>query len=235
MPAAFFLPTGLLANPQLPWWDHVACVLKQTQVPGFTLPRQPGDPGSIRVELGPDAGADQRTAGIATVIGEFLNGAIPDVPWFLAQLEARAEVQVDGAAQGQALFMSLDQVKQLQAAGMSIGSHGESHRALADLDDAAQMRELTASRQFLEQLLGVKIRALAYPFGWEGTFTARTIELAAEAGYHLAFSAREGINRPGTTSFQPYSLHRLNVGAGDSPALLRARAISHVTLGRSFL
>lgn len=125
---------------------------------------------------------------------------------------------IDSRALGRELFMGWDQVRQLADAGMSVGSHGQSHRLLAGLDDIAQRRELTESKQFLETSIGREVTAVAYPFGWEGTFTARTIELVIEAGYRLAFSSLEGVNRPGTAAFQPFALRRLNVGTGDSPS-----------------
>jgi peptidoglycan/xylan/chitin deacetylase (PgdA/CDA1 family) len=172
---------------------------------------------------------------ITMVVRSFLDGAIEDEPWFLAQLDEQAEVPIDSRTLGRELFMNLDQVKQLANAGMSIGSHGQSHRALASLPDATQHHELTESKRFLQSSLGLEIKALAYPFGWGETFTARTMQLAIEAGYHLAFSSLEGINRPGNAAFQPFALRRLNVGTGDSPMLLRGRAVLHAAFGTSFL
>ena len=32
IPATFFLPTAFLEAPRLPWWDRVACIIKQTRV-----------------------------------------------------------------------------------------------------------------------------------------------------------------------------------------------------------
>ena len=54
----------------------------------------------------------------------------------------------------------------------------------------AQRDELTGSKQILEARLGRKIKALAYPYGWPGTYTTLTKALAAQAGYRLAFSSR---------------------------------------------
>ena len=235
VPATFFIATGFLDTARLPWWDHVACVLKRTNVPRLTLDRWPGDVDPIVINLGPTSGGQQHAMAITTVVRSFLDGAIEDEPWFLAQLDEQAEVPIDSKALGCKLFMGLDQVRQLADAGMAVGSHGQSHRALAGLDDATQRRELTGSKRFLENSLGLEIKALAYPFGWEGTFTARTMQLAIEAGYYLAFSSLEGVNRPGTAAFQPFTLRRLNVGTGDSPSLLRARAVFHAAFGKSFL
>src|SRR5262245_45662719 len=32
IPATFFLPTAFLEAPRLPWWDKVACIIKQTRM-----------------------------------------------------------------------------------------------------------------------------------------------------------------------------------------------------------
>jgi peptidoglycan/xylan/chitin deacetylase (PgdA/CDA1 family) len=235
VPATFFIPTAFLDAVRLPWWDHLACVLKQTRVPRLSLERWPGDVDPIVINLGPISSGHQRTMAITMVVRSFLDGAIKDEQWFLDQLDDQAEVPIDSRMLGRELFMNLDQVKHLADAGMSIGSHGQTHRALASLPDATQRHELTESKRFLEGSLSHEIKALAYPFGGGGTFTARTIQLAIEAGYHLAFSSLEGINRLGNAALQPFALRRLNVGMGDSPTLLQARALLHVAFGTSFL
>ena len=75
--------------------------------------------------------------------------------------------------------------------------------------------------------------ALAYPFGWPGTYTQTTKRSAREAGYRLAFASRAGVNRPGM--LDPFEISRLGVGSGDSLAMLRARTALFSAFGRSFL
>jgi len=235
VPATFFIPTGFLRAARLPWWDHVACVLKRTQVPKLTLKRCRRDVDPIIINLGLILDDQQRRTAILTIIRSFLDGAIDDEPWFLAQLDEQAKVLIDSTTLGRELFMGLDHLRQLTDAGMSIGSHGQSHRALASLSNATQRHELTESKRFLEDSLGLEIKAVAYPFGWGQTFTAQTIQLSIEVGYQLAFSSLEGVNRPGNAAFQPFALRRLNVGTGDSPALLRGRSVLYAAFGISFL
>ena len=93
--------------------------------------------------------------------------------------------------------MTWDQAKQLadSGAGMAIGSHAQSHPRLASLNEDAQYQELASSKQILENRIGRPIKALAYPYGWPGSYTAATMALAARAGYRVAFSSHEGINR----------------------------------------
>ena len=100
VPATFFIVTGFLDSAPLPWWDHVACVLKQTHVPRFALKRSPDDVNPLVVNLGPKPEGLQRTTVIATVIRAFLDGEIKDERWFLAQLDERAEVAINAMALG---------------------------------------------------------------------------------------------------------------------------------------
>ena len=235
LPATFFIQTGLFDSAHLPWWDYVAYVIKRTQVSQLELQRWPGDAEPIILNLGFSLGSQLRSAAIAVLVRLLLNNEIKDEPWFLRQLAERAKVFVDVEALGRELFMDLDQVRQLVDAGMSVGSHGQSHQALAGLDEVAQHHELSESKRFLEQLLDLQIKTVAYPFGWSGTYTTQTMQLAREVGYQLAFSSLEGVNYPGNVEFQPFAVHRLNVGTGDSPSLLRARVVFHSALGKSFL
>jgi peptidoglycan/xylan/chitin deacetylase (PgdA/CDA1 family) len=235
IPATFFLPTAFLETPRLPWWDKVACIIKRTRVSRLDLPRRADGDGSDGPPLTLDLDAMPRSQAIGAIITAFLDETIPDGPRFLAMLAERAGVAVDDEAMASALFASWDQVRRLTGpdTGLSVGSHGHSHRKLAGLDVDAQRRELADSKQILEDRLGREVAALAYPYGWPGAYTAETRALAAQVGYRAAFAAVEGINRPG--AFDPFEIRRLNVGSGDSAVLLRARAALHATLGRSFL
>ncbi len=233
IPATFFIPTDFLERPRLPWWDHVAHVLKKTRVPRVELRRWPGDNWPATLELGSDPSPADREAAIMGVIRLFLDGEVRDESWFLSQLEERAEVAVDSPALGRALFMSWEHLRRLASLGHEIGSHGHAHVALGTLAEADQRRDLALSRTILEMAVGREVRAVAYPYGWPSAFGARTIELAGEVGYALGFTAVEGINRPDDSDFNLLALRRLNVGSGDAPALLRGRAALHGAVGRS--
>jgi peptidoglycan/xylan/chitin deacetylase (PgdA/CDA1 family) len=232
VPATFFIPTAFLESPRLPWWDHIAYVFKKTRVQTFALAR---DPGRDTPPLTIDLGVTSRSEAITMVIRAFLTGMISDERWFLNQLQTQAEVNFDDGDLGRTLFMSWNDVRQLVRPdqGLAVGSHTHSHQKLAGLDETTQREELVTSKHLLEAHLGCEVKALAYPYGWPGTYTAHTKSLTAQAGYRLAFTSREGCNQAGT--LDPYEINRLGVGAGDSPALLRARMALHSAFGWSFL
>jgi peptidoglycan/xylan/chitin deacetylase (PgdA/CDA1 family) len=231
-PATFFIPTGFLETPRLPWWDNVAYVIKKTQVRRLMLDR---DRRGHTPPLAIDLETATRTAAITTIIRAFLDDTVGDESWFLEQLAAQAKVTVNHEGLGRALFMNWAQVQKLvdSSTGLTIGSHGNGHHKLAALDEDAQRHELAGSKRILETHLDREVVALAYPYGWPSTFTSQTKILAALAGYRVAFASQEGVNRPGT--IDPHEISRLGVGSGDSPALLRARIALHAAFGRSFL
>jgi peptidoglycan/xylan/chitin deacetylase (PgdA/CDA1 family) len=231
-PATFFIATAFLESPRLPWWDHVACVIKRTHVQRLTVECNVNG-GSPPLEI--DLQTMSPNAAIMTIIRAFLDDSIADERWFLDRLADQAKVDIDSNRLGRELFMTWDQLRQLADSGpsLTIGSHTHSHRMLAKLDDDSQREELNNSKQILESRLGRPVKALAYPFGWPGAYTPITKALAVQAGYSLALSSREGINR--FVDFDQYDVRRLGIGSADSTVLVRARTALHAAFGKSFL
>jgi peptidoglycan/xylan/chitin deacetylase (PgdA/CDA1 family) len=88
-----------------------------------------------------------------------------------------------------ARFLTLDVagLRQLAAAGMSIGAHSLSHPILARSSEELAWREISESRSVLEKALGHTVWAFAYPFGDAATITGRDLRLAEQAGFRCAF------------------------------------------------
>ncbi len=235
VPATFFVPTRYVEAPRLPWWDHVAYIIKRTQVPRFAVQRTTDDPDPLTVQLGECPSDVERTRAITSIINQFLAGAINDEARFLAQLDEQAQVALDSSLLGRELFMGWGELNELIGAGMSVGSHGHNHLELGQLDDMMQRQELHDSKRLIEASLAREVTAIAYPYGWPGTFTARTVELAREAGYRWGFSSLEGVNQLTALQSTPLALKRLNIGTGDSRLLLRARLGLYASVGGSFL
>lgn len=92
----------------------------------------------------------------------------------------------------------------------SIGGHTTSHAALATLDPAASLTELEANRKYLEVLLGLPVRNLAYPYGTPGACGRLEEYLAEQAGFSTAVTTRKGhLNGPNLNRF---ALPRIGVG-----------------------
>jgi peptidoglycan/xylan/chitin deacetylase (PgdA/CDA1 family) len=85
-------------------------------------------------------------------------------------------------------LMTWQQLRELQAAGMTIGSHTRTHPVLPDYH-AALHNEVEMSRADIDQHLGHAPDFLAYPFGaWD----AQSAASARTAGYRAARTYRGG-------------------------------------------
>lgn len=106
--------------------------------------------------------------------------------------------------------MGWDDLRELVASGVEVGSHTLTHPHLTRIDDGELHRELRESRLRLEDELGRPCRYVAYPYGDED---GRVRAAARTAGYEAAF-ALPGRDRP----VDRYALPRVGVYRGDSAA-----------------
>jgi peptidoglycan/xylan/chitin deacetylase (PgdA/CDA1 family) len=98
-----------------------------------------------------------------------------------------AQYLQDAAASSRFLVLNREGLQQLAAAGMSLGAHSLSHPILSLLSPEAVWQEITESRNRLEQTVGHRVWALAYPFGDTLAVTQREVKMAEQAGFACAF------------------------------------------------
>jgi peptidoglycan/xylan/chitin deacetylase (PgdA/CDA1 family) len=83
--------------------------------------------------------------------------------------------------------LSLGQLRELQAAGMTLGAHTRTHRNLRALDERALTAEIGGSRDRLEGLLQQEVRTFAYPFGdMRFHLSATAVAVVASCGFSAA-------------------------------------------------
>ncbi|HXM23215.1 MAG TPA: polysaccharide deacetylase family protein [Terriglobales bacterium] len=98
-----------------------------------------------------------------------------------------AEYREDPLLSRRFLVLNRAELQQLAAAGMCIGGHTLSHPMLSQLSPELAWSEISESKHNLEQALGRKISALAYPFGDSSSVASREIQMAERAGFQCAF------------------------------------------------
>lgn len=93
-------------------------------------------------------------------------------------------------------YFTWAQLKEMQAAGMTIGSHTNLHVRVTRIRDPKEWhKEVKASRDVLEEKLGAKIEYFAYPFG---ALSASGDSAVRASGYRAARAFSGGAwNRPG--------------------------------------
>jgi peptidoglycan/xylan/chitin deacetylase (PgdA/CDA1 family) len=98
-----------------------------------------------------------------------------------------------------------EEVAQLADEGVSIQSHGLTHRPFTEMHQDELNLELRESRRRLEALTGKPVEWLAAPFG----LANRTVEAAARAAGYIGFD--QGLTGANSLSTDLFSLRRLGV------------------------
>lgn len=95
----------------------------------------------------------------------------------------------DGETPGERL-LSESGLREIAAAGLEVGSHGATHRALTELPDDALDAETRGSRERLEAVLGEPVFSFCYPYG---ACDDRAEDAVRRAGFRAATVIRGGI------------------------------------------
>lgn len=88
--------------------------------------------------------------------------------------------------QGSCEYLTWEEVRELHADGIRIGSHTVTHPALNDIEESAVEYEIAYSKQTIEDHLGEPIRSFSYPFAFperDQKFVSRLRELLHIYGY----------------------------------------------------
>ena len=103
---------------------------------------------------------------------------------------------------------SLDQLKELAAAGIEIGAHSRSHADLGKISDPTRLYdEVVAAGEELQAAIGRPVRYFAFPYGQHENLNPAVFQMAYEAGYEAVCSAYGGFNFPGDDAFHLQRIH----------------------------
>lgn len=132
------------------------------------------------------------------------------------EMRSRFAACNDGCKAGEAFrqrfsLLSADEIRQLVATGMSVGSHTVDHPILSLQGSEMARLQISESRKLLENALQLPVWALAYPFGDTASVSGREMQMAEQAGFECAFMNVGG----GFGAELPrFALPRVHVSAG---------------------
>ncbi|MEQ8199794.1 MAG: polysaccharide deacetylase family protein [Syntrophomonadaceae bacterium] len=106
---------------------------------------------------------------------------------------------------GRPNYLTMEQIKTLQADGVEIGSHTRNHIDLKTASYKQQVDEIVVSKQILEENLGVPCLSFCYP---TGTYSDITPTIVKDAGYTSAVTVAYGHAVPASN---PYLTPRVRV------------------------
>jgi peptidoglycan/xylan/chitin deacetylase (PgdA/CDA1 family) len=103
----------------------------------------------------------------------------------------------------EALYVSWDEARQMQAAGMVIGGHTQEHRPLATLSNEELEADLSACKSLLTaRLRPQNLWPFCYPYGKTTSFDHRAQNKLRNLGFACAFTTEAGPNAAGAARFE---------------------------------
>jgi len=96
---------------------------------------------------------------------------------------------------GSDLYLSCSEIKNMIKSGLiSFGSHGLTHRALTTVKKRELDKEISLSKERLENIINNKTNFFAYPFVHSGSYNSNIRQLLKRHGFKAAFTTIFGIN-----------------------------------------
>jgi peptidoglycan/xylan/chitin deacetylase (PgdA/CDA1 family) len=214
VPASFFVATGFIDEPRLPWWDEIAWMVRTSRRAGCTLP------AFLPAPLVFDE--PEREAAVRALLRVYKRLPSERAPGYLDAVAAatgtgRAPPEV---ASARGCWMTWAMLREMHAAGMTIGGHTTHHPILSRMTREGQSREVASCAERIREELGVPMRAFAYPVGSRDAFNADTRACLREQGVSFAFSYYGGFRSLGR--WDDYDIPRLAVEPETSRDELRA-------------
>jgi peptidoglycan/xylan/chitin deacetylase (PgdA/CDA1 family) len=212
--ATFFISTGFLDCPRLPWWDEVAWMVRQSARTAIDLRPwldrpvvfdEPDRENAVRALLRrykalPSDVTDQYLCAIGNATGT---------------RRRTPEDNVDG------VWMTWDMVREMRAAGMSVGGHTVSHPVLSRMPRERQLQEIEGCGRRIVEELGESMAYFSYPVGGPQAFNDDTRSCLRQAGVRYAFSYHGGVTQ--FDQWDCYDVRRSAVECDMSFDLFRAR------------
>lgn len=199
IPATIFLTASAIETGEAPWYDGVFLALQVTELKTveLTLDRR------VRYSLTSPPQKFRSALDIMMRLRKLPDGRRKEC---MAELERRIPIPREEMS---GRMLTWDQVRSMQAGGISFGSHTMTHPVVSRLEMSELLAELRGSREILEEKIGTPVVDFAFPFGQASDCGTLCEPALAECGYRSAVTTVWGVNERGTS---PFFLRRVQIG-----------------------
>lgn len=214
-PATFFVATGYIDEPRLPWWDEIAWMVRTSPQTCISLP------GYLRAPI--DCDDPHRENAVRSLLRAYKTMPTGETAGFLDAIGVATGTGRHGGGCGEALWMTWDMLREMHAGGMTIGGHTVRHQILSRMSHGEQQNEIAGCARRIEEEIGTRMRTFSYPVGHRDSFDARTRACLRDAGVETAFTYYGGFLS--FSRWDPYEIPRIAVEQDTSFFEFRALAV----------
>jgi peptidoglycan/xylan/chitin deacetylase (PgdA/CDA1 family) len=120
------------------------------------------------------------------------------------QIAAQCSVELPARPPGESGPCTWEQLREMESAGIEVGSHTVTHPVLTRVTGDRLYWELGESRRRLEEMLGHDVTLFCYP---NGAYNRVVRDAVARAGYRVAVTSDDGLN---DATIDPLALRRIH-------------------------
>ena len=176
--ATWFITSGFIDDKFLAWWDEISWMVRTTDQKSCDLPNW----------LRESVDLTNSSVALKRLLYVYKRLTFADTQTFLNDLGTAAQTGRAPCETAADLWMTWDMLREMLAAGMTIGGHSVTHPILSSLDTQQQHEEISTCRQRLEEQLNVPIETFSYPVGRQFAVNSEVISSVKQAGFRFAFS-----------------------------------------------
>lgn len=191
IPATVYLTVGAIESGVVAWYDRAFVAFQVAPAMDFTLPLNP--PRQFRLGT-----PQERLRAAVEFISLMKSLPAADRKAVCESLEATVTLPADGLANR---MLTWEQVREMQAAGVSFGTHTMTHPVVSRLRNSELQWELGESKRLLEERLQRRVLDFAFPFGKAEECGDAALDILAGLGYRSAVTTEAGLNYPETNLF----------------------------------
>jgi peptidoglycan/xylan/chitin deacetylase (PgdA/CDA1 family) len=210
MPATVFVVTDFVDRRRWIWTDQIPFLISRTRAERIAVSF-----AGLSVDASMHGESSRRQ--VASSINTMLKDQPDEAKERLVdQIAAQCRVALPGEPPADQRSCTWEQLREMAAAGIEIGSHTVTHPILTRVPADRLRRELEESRGRLEDMLGRSVTSFCYPNGAYDRIVRDAVE---RAGYRLAVTSDYGLNDP---TIDPLALRRIHNEEEDLPHFLQS-------------
>lgn len=189
VPATIFLPTAYIDKKEIAWYDTVTYCIAETKEKEIIVEEK-------KYSLDSN---EKKVAALVELKRKVRDSSVKREQ-LLKEIEQKTKIKRNSCNSGNNedfQFMTWEQCREMQKAGISFGSHSVTHQIMIALSESEGKDELLLSKQTVEEKLNKECIAFAYPFGYSNTIMQKMLH---GVGYHIGLSTTYGANSRATNA-----------------------------------